>query len=134
MRGNFIVEATARVALIRTEKTTEGETWYRMLDLVLQRERTPALTRSWSVLHTIDASSPLFEATAETLKRDEVEIIVSIMGVDDTSMQTVHARKRYLDSEVLFAMRHADMLTVRNDGRVVLDVTRFDDVIPDARS
>jgi inward rectifier potassium channel len=131
MRGNFIVEATARVSIIRTERTSEGEIWYRMVDVPLTRDRTPALTRSWSLLHVVDEKSPLFGADQEALKRDEVEVIVSLMGVDDTSMQQVHARKRYVDTEVLFGRRYADMLSARADGKLVLDVERFDDVIDD---
>jgi inward rectifier potassium channel len=84
LRDNAIVEATARVSLFRTEVTAEGTTWYRTLDLPLNRERTPALSRSWYILHTIDERSPLFGATAASLKRDEVEIIVSLTGIDET--------------------------------------------------
>ena len=130
MRDNVILEATARVTLMRTERTAEGQTWYRMIDLPLARERTAALSRSWSILHAIDEHSPLFGADAGSLARDEIEIIVSLTGVDDTSMQQVHARKRYLDHEVLFGMRHADMLSTRADGTLVLDIDRFHEVVP----
>jgi inward rectifier potassium channel len=130
MRDNVILEATARVTALRTERTAEGQTWYRMIDLPLARERTAALSRSWSILHVIDERSPLYGANAETLAHDEVEIIVSLTGIDDTSMQQVHARKRYLDHEVLFGMRHADMLSTLPDGKLVLDVDRFHEVVP----
>jgi inward rectifier potassium channel len=130
LRDNAIVEATARVSLFRTEVTAEGTTWYRTLDLPLNRERTPALSRSWYILHTIDERSPLFGATTASLKRDEIEIIVSLTGIDETSMQPVHARKRYVDEEILFGVRYADMLSTREDGTLVLDVARFHEVVP----
>jgi inward rectifier potassium channel len=129
MRDNAIVEATARVSLFRTEVTAEGTTWYRTLDLPLARERTPALSRSWYILHPIEERSPLHGATAESLKRDEVEIIVSLTGIDETSMQPVHARKRYVDEQILFGVRYADMLSTRADGTLVLDVARFHEVV-----
>src|SRR5262249_25294121 len=53
-RGNQIIEAQLRVVLIRTEKTREGVTFYRMVDLPLTRDRSPAFTRSWSCMHVID--------------------------------------------------------------------------------
>jgi len=130
LRDNAIVEATARVSLIRTEPTTEGVAWYRTIELPLARERTPALSRSWSILHAIDERSPLHGADAQSLKRDEVEIIVSLTGIDETSMQPVHARKRYVDQDILFGVRYADMLSTRADGTLVLDVTRFHELTP----
>src|ERR1043166_4362957 len=69
--------------------------------------------------------------TPEQLKKEEVELIVSLVGVDETSMQPVHARKRYLDHEIVFGARHADMVSIAADGRrLVVDVTKFHDTVP----
>ena len=128
-RGNLIVDATLRLVMMRTEKTAEGVTWYRMIDLPLQRSWMPAVTRGWSVLHTIDAQSPLHGATSAQLARDEVEIIATLAGVDQTTLQPVHAIKRYEDKDVRFGQRHADMTSVAADGTFVLDVGQFDALV-----
>jgi inward rectifier potassium channel len=128
-RGNAILEATLRVVMIRTEKLKEGATFYRMLDLKLTRERSPAMARSWTVMHPIRQDSPLFGATPESLARDEVEILVTLVGTDDTSLQPVHARKRYLDSDVLWGARHSDVLSEDGAGNLVMDVRRFDEIV-----
>ncbi len=130
-RGNFILEATVRVSLVRTERTKEGVTFYRMYDLRLARERSPATpTRSWTVLHAIEPDSPLFGATPESVARDEIELIVSLVGVDDTSLQAVHARHRYIDSEIVWGARHADILNEEPSGRIVVDMRRFHSLVP----
>ena len=129
-RGNLILEAQVRVILIRTEKTKEGVTFYKMIDLPLVRDRSPAFTRSWVVMHTITKDSPLHGATPESLKASEVELAVSVIGTDDTSLQPVHARREYADNEILWGMRHADVLHEREDGRIVLDLNRFHEVVP----
>jgi inward rectifier potassium channel len=129
-RGNFILEATIRVSLVRTERTAEGVLFYRMYDLRLARERSPMMTRSWTVLHFIEGDSPLVGATPESLAKEEVELVVTLVGTDDTSMQPVHARKRYVDGDVLWGARHADILSERDDGTIVLDVRRFHEVVP----
>ncbi len=129
-RGNQILEATVRVALVRTEVTKEKTKFYRMYDLRLWRERSPAMSRSWTVLHPIDRDSPLFGASPESIMRDEIELIVNLVGTDDTSLQPVHARKRYDDHEILWGARHADVLTETEDGRLVMDIRRFHDVQP----
>ena len=129
-RGNQILEATIRVALLRTEKTKEGMTFYRMYDLRLSRERSPAMARSWTVLHPITEDSPLFGATPESLGAQEVELLVTVVGVDDTSLQPVHARKQYEDYELVWGARHADILSQEADGKVIMDIRRFHDLVP----
>jgi inward rectifier potassium channel len=129
-RGNQILEATIRVALVRTEITKEKTKFYRMYDLRLSRERSPAMSRSWTVLHTIDRDSPLFGATPESVVHDEIEIIVNLVGTDDTSLQPVHARRRYEEHEIIWGARHADVLTEDEHGNLILDIRRFHDINP----
>jgi len=129
-RGNQILEATIRVSLFRTERTREGVTFYRIYDLRLARERSPAMARSWTVLHPITPDSPLFGATPESAARDEIELLATLVGVDDTSLQAVHARKRYLDQEIVWGARHNDILSEDGQGNVVVDVRRFHEVLP----
>lgn len=131
-RGNSILEANIRVSIVRTERLKEGPVFYRMYDLKLARERSPAMARSWTVLHPITPDSPFWGATPESLARDELEIIVSLVGTDDTSMQLVHARKTYVDREVVWGARHADVLSEDSAGNIVLDVRRFHDIVPTA--
>lgn len=129
-RGNTVAEATIRVAAVKTEKTAEGVTFYRMTDLVLSRDRSPALARSWNVLHPITESSPLHGGSPEAYQLAELELIVTVVGTDDTSLQPVHARHRYTADDVLWGARLADVLSERSDGRLQLDVRRFDEVLP----
>jgi inward rectifier potassium channel len=49
-RGNQIVDARIRVALMRTEQTAEGGKFYRMLDLRLTRDRSLSLWWSASTM------------------------------------------------------------------------------------
>ena len=129
-RGNAILEATVRIAYTRTEHLKEGATFYRMLDLKPSRDRSPAMARTWTVLHPITPDSPLFGATPESIARDEGEFLVTVVGTDDTSLQQVHARARYVDRDVVWGARHADILSEDDHGNLVLDVTRFDQIEP----
>jgi inward rectifier potassium channel len=128
-REGAVLEAHVRVALVRTERTAEGVVMYRMYDLVLARERTPALARTWTVLHTIDEKSPLYGATPESCLRDEVELVVTVVGTDSTTLQPVHGRMRYVSPDLKWGARLADILTERPDGRLELDVRRFHELV-----
>ena len=129
-RASTVFEARVKLSLIRTEKTKEGMTFYRLVDMQLTRDNSQALARSWTVMHTIDAQSPLFGATPESCKDQEAEFVVMVVGTDDTSLQPVHGRARYTLEDVVWGARHADVLRELPDGRIELDVSKFDDLIP----
>src|SRR5438105_3411531 len=114
-RGNYLVEAQVSVTFTRIELTREGVSFYRMYDLRLARDHAPMLGRSWQVLHPIDAESPLRGATTESLRAADMEILVTVTGLDGTSSQTVHGRHRYLLEDLRFGERYADMLRNKPD-------------------
>ena len=118
--------------LVRTERTSEGGTFYRMLDLKPTRERALSLSRSWNVLHEIDAQSPLAGETPASVIEKEVELQVMVIGTDDISMQTVHAAYRYFAKDIVWGARMADVLTETPDGHLQLDLGRFHEVEPTA--
>jgi inward rectifier potassium channel len=130
-RGNLIVDAQARLVLNRTEKTAEGHTFYRMYDLALVRDHSISFTRSWTVMHTITPTSPLYGMGPAELKAQEVEIACSVVGIDDTSLQPVHGRVEWEDTDILFGYRLADLIRHLPDGRLEADARRFDEVVLD---
>jgi inward rectifier potassium channel len=131
-RGNQIVDAQIRIVLSRTERTSEGDTFYRSLELTPTRERALSLSRSWTVFHTIDATSPLHGVTPELAVDQELELGILVVGLDDITMQTVHASHRYFNPQILWGARHADVLSEASDGDLVLDLRKFHDVVPTA--
>jgi inward rectifier potassium channel len=131
-RLNNIMDATFRLTLMRTTSTAEGVTVYRTVDLALVRERAPALSRSWMVLHRIDASSPLHGETPEALAASDAELTLTVAGIDDTSLQAVHARHTWMAASVVFGARLADVTSELEDGSLVLDLRRFHALVPTA--
>jgi inward rectifier potassium channel len=131
-RGNQIVDAQIRVVLSRTERTSEGKTFYRMHDLTLTRERIPSLSRSWTVFHPIVPGSPLHQCTPDLAREQAIELGATVVGLDDITMQTVHANHRYYGAHILWGARHADVLSEDDAGDLVLDLGKFHDVEPTA--
>ena len=132
-RGNQIVDAQLRVVMIRTERLPEGGAFYRMLDLPLTRQRALSLSRSWNALHLIDGTSPLSGETRESLVEKEIELQVLVVGLDDITMQTIHAQHRYFAKDILWEHKLADVLSETSDGHLLLDLRRFHDVEPISR-
>jgi len=130
VRANRIVEANVHVVFARQETTREGETLRRFYDLALERDRSALFTLSWTVIHRIVEGSPLYGSTPESLEKVDAEIVVSVVGLDETFAQTVHARTSYLPDQIIWGARFADILTRGGRGIARIDYTRFDEVIP----
>lgn len=124
-RSNQIMDTEVRVSMVRAERTSEGTTLYRMHDLVLVRSRAPSLSHSWAAMHSISSASPLHGHTPRTMEDDEIELIVSMSGIDDTSLQVVHATRRYRDDEIIWGARFADLLVEDAGGDIVLNLSNF---------
>jgi inward rectifier potassium channel len=128
-RRNQILEAQVSVMVLRDEVSEEGLAMRRFHDLRVLRPHTPMFALSWTVIHPIDEESPLFGESRESLARSHSEIVVTIVGVDETFAQTVYARHSYEANELHWNHRFADILTRSEDGRRVIDYRRFHDTI-----
>jgi inward rectifier potassium channel len=129
-RRNQILEAQISVAMLRNEMTAEGEVVRRFYDLALARSRTPMFSLTWTVLHALDEKSPFHEGTPQSLDRSEAEIVVTLVGIDETFAQTIHARHTYGAADIVWDHRFADILSRLEDGTRVIDYRRFDDIVP----
>jgi inward rectifier potassium channel len=92
-RHNIIGNASARLWLLRDEKSLEGQSFRRFYELRLVRNEHPALALSWTLYHVLDQESPLCGLDSEALAEAAVSLIVVVSGYDVVAAQTVHARK-----------------------------------------
>lgn len=129
-RGNQILEATLRLTLVRNIITAEGEFMRRFFDLKLERSQTPIFALTWLAMHPIDEHSPLYTMSPEHFAEAEAELIVTLIGIDETFSQTIHTRHSYVPAEILWNARFADILTRTPDGRRAVDYRHFHKVIP----
>ena len=129
-RRGQIVDVTFRLTLTRTTRTHEGMVIYRIQDLPLVRDRATALSRSWMVLHRIEAGSPLLGESPESLAASDAEFTVAVAGTDETSFQAVHAQHTWLHQSVAWGTRLADVISETPDGNMLLDLRRFHDLSP----
>lgn len=129
-RGNRIVEANVTMVAAMTIQTQEGETFRRLRDLTLVRRSSPLFSVSFTAMHVIDESSPLFGETPESLRRKALEIMCILSGVDETSVQSVHARASYVTDDLRFGERFEDIIVVQPDQSRVIDYRKFHETRP----
>jgi inward rectifier potassium channel len=128
-RHNIIGNATAKFWLMKNIESKEGRTFRRFFELALVRNEHPALALSWTLYHVLDETSPLYGLTADDFKATGVSLIVVVSGYDVVAAQTVHARKPYEHSDILFGRHYVDILELQEDGRVRMDYGKFHETV-----
>jgi inward rectifier potassium channel len=101
--------------------------------LKLVRASTPAFALTWLIMHPIDEASPLFGLDQSAFEATGAEIVILLGGVDSSVAQSIQARWAYGPGNVLWNHEFADVLSVDEDGRLLIDFRRFHEVIPIGR-
>jgi inward rectifier potassium channel len=133
-RHNTISQATARLWLVREEQMAEGDTVRRFYELILDRNEHPVFSLSWTLYHAIDETSPLYHMDREELVAADATLVLNLGGVDDSSAQRLAARKVYSAENIRWRHRYVDITGDSPQGRLLLDYTKFHDVIPEGTS
>ena len=130
-RGNQILDASISVSYAHEAVTREGHAMRRFDELKLVRARTPLFALSWTIMHRIDETSPLYGATIESMIENQVEFVALLSGTDETLADTIYARQAYKPHQILWNRRFADILSLTPKGRRVVDLKRFHDTEAD---
>lgn len=127
-RSNVLTEVEARMMLITVDRSPEGDLKrnFRNLDLELTQINFLALT--WTVVHPIRETSPLFGRTREDLQTQQAEILILMKGYDDSFSQVVHTRYSYRWDEIEWSARFAPAFATAPEGHLVLHVGKVGDI------
>jgi inward rectifier potassium channel len=126
-RHNVISNATAKLWMLKNVVTAEGHPTRRFFELPLLRNESPIFALSWTIYHLIDERSPLYGLTPQDMTSSDIALVVVVSGFDVVAAQTVHARKTYEHTDILFGQRYVDVVVPSDDGRVRIDYGRFHD-------
>jgi inward rectifier potassium channel len=121
LRPNMLMELEANV-LLMTVDGPPGSLSRSYNRLTLERDRVYYLPLTWTIVHPIDANSPLHGKTPADLERLQAEFLILIKAYDDTFSQTVHARSSYRYDEMVWNARFTTAFHIDEGGDVVLDV------------
>jgi inward rectifier potassium channel len=125
-RSNQLMELEAKVLYSRLDGPGR-----RYDQLKLERTRVVFFPLSWTIVHPIDETSPLWGMEHADLVRQDAEFDILMSGIDETFSQTVHARSSYKPQEMVFGARFANMYNpVGRNGTISIDVSRLSDIEP----
>ncbi len=128
LRQNVVQDASARLYMLRDEVTQEGFRIRRVIDLPLLRSQHPMFVLGWTMMHSIDESSPLYLETAQSLEKSDAAFVLSMSGTDESTGQTLTARANYSHGDIRWGATFHDILEEAPDGTLHLDFTKFNQV------
>jgi inward rectifier potassium channel len=108
----------------------DGNPEYRYYDLDLERTRVESLPMNWTVVHPIDAKSPLLGFSWEDMQGADVELYVLIRGFDDIYSNLVQSRTSYTFDEIVFNRKFVPMYRESKDGKTtILELHKLDETV-----
>lgn len=129
-RSNVLMEVAADVMLMTVEQGPDGKLKRNFTELALERNQVFFLAITWTIVHPINESSPLWGKTEEDLKRLQAEIMILIKGYDDSFSQTVHTRYSYRWDEVAWSVKFLPAFDVSTEGYIELDLDKMSATAP----
>lgn len=123
---NF-TEAEAKLTLGMSVEE-QGVLVNKFFTLDLEMSKVNALTLSWTIVHPITDSSPLYQMTAEDFKNNQGEIICFVKTFDEMFSNTVATKSSYTFDEVVYGAKFNPMY-YKNDtnSKTVLDLDLLND-------
>jgi inward rectifier potassium channel len=127
-RTSQLIEVQIQVILTKLEQVN-GTSIRKFYDLDLERQRVVFFTLSWTVVHPIDPSSPIWGLTKKDLLDADAEVLILLTGTDETLSQTVHSRSSYKADEIVWGAKFANMfLRSEAAGIIGMNLNRIHDI------
>jgi len=135
LRPNVLMELEANLVLMTVEGPP-GKLKRRFEPLKLERDKIYFLALTWTIVHPLDETSPLFGKSAEDLERLQAEFVVLIKAFDDTFSQVVHTRYSYRYDELRWQAKFEPAFEIDSSGDMILNLDRVGRhaVLSDGRS
>jgi inward rectifier potassium channel len=124
-RLTMMTHAQARLAMLVVEMSDEGQSFRRVYDLSLQRDNLPLFPLTWTLMHVIDAASPLHGLTAEDLQAAQTRLFLAVEARDAALGAQVQDLSQFEHHQIVFGMRYSDAVTSDEQGRTLADLGRL---------
>jgi inward rectifier potassium channel len=125
-KSNQLINVEATLIYSRNE-LKNGIITRQYYPLELERKFVKYFSLSWTIVHPITESSPLFDQTPETLRASNSELLLSVDGINDTFSDTINSRRSFLFDEIIFGQKFANIVSTENN-QYVLDLSKINEL------
>jgi inward rectifier potassium channel len=127
-RRSQLIDVQIQAILTKIERAS-GSAVRKFYELNLERNRVVFFPLSWTVVHPIDLASPIWGLTHADLVNGDAELLVLLIGTDETVSQTVHSRSSYQADEIVWGAKFATMfMRTEAEGIIGMNLSRIHDI------
>jgi inward rectifier potassium channel len=120
------VEIKVNLAMMVEEN---GQQEFRFYDLTLERSKVDSLPMNWTVVHSIDETSPLNGLSKDDIAGTDLELYVLITAFDEVYSSPVLQRTSYTYREMIFNAKFAPMYRESPDGQTtILEMHKINEI------
>lgn len=130
-RAYFLMNASAKLNVLLSERSAEGRLVRRAQELRLQRSHLPVFPLTWTLMHVLDERSPLFGYDEARTIQEQAQLFVTFEARDPAFSTVVHDLYNYAPEDIRFGMRYTDAVVAEMDGATLADLSRIGDLEPD---
>jgi inward rectifier potassium channel len=94
-------------------------------DLKLVRGEIPIFPLTWTLMHVIDAQSPLYGLDAESLAKVDARFFLAVDARDTALGALVQDIRDYAHDKIVFGMRYAEAVSRDEHGQTTADLSRL---------
>ena len=123
LRPNILMDLEANMVMMTVEGAP-GQLKRQFQTLKLERNGVYFLPLTWTIVHPIDETSPLYGKTFADLERLQTEFVVLVKAFDDTFSQIVHSRYSYRYDEIRWQAKFQPAFEINADGDMILNLDR----------
>ena len=127
-RNSFISEATAKLWMLGPTISAEGRSRFAFRPMKLQRYENPTFTLTWTLFHPIDEESPLAGMSEGDLMASQMNFVLTVAGLDETSAQVVRARTAYAAQDLRPNHEFVDVFSIDENGVRHVDYSRLHEI------
>ncbi|KAG8567713.1 hypothetical protein GDO81_013753 [Engystomops pustulosus] len=132
LRKSMIISASIKIQVVKKTTTDEGEVVpISQVDIQVENPigtNSIFLVSPLIISHTINEKSPLFHFSAYDLGEQDLEVVVILEGVVETTGITTQARTSYLPEEILWGHRFVPIVS-EEEGRYSVDYSKFGNTV-----
>jgi inward rectifier potassium channel len=132
-RYTMLTHAQARIGILLGETSHEGQLFRSVHDLKLTRTEIPIFPLTWTLMHVIDASSPLHGLGPEGLEEMDARFFLTVEARDPELGAQVQDIRDYDYRQVVFGMRYADAVSRNDEGQTTADLSRLSLLEPESQ-
>nr|BAA96237.1 ATP-sensitive K+ channel subunit Kir6.1 [Rattus norvegicus] len=132
LRKSMIISASVRIQVVKKTTTPEGEVApIHQQDIPVDNpieSNNIFLVAPLIICHVIDKRSPLYDISATDLVNQDLEVIVILEGVVETTGITTQARTSYIAEEIQWGHRFVSIVT-EEEGVYSVDYSKFGNTV-----